>query len=90
LHFYLDEGDSVIADSTEMRLKIEIELLKALSLSLAAALPQESQQTALELFEQYGTAAHESLGGMQPPPELQSYAKEMREQLVTRLRDIAA
>jgi hypothetical protein len=80
----------VIPDSTEMRLKIEIELLKALSLALAASLPQESLQTATELFEQYGTAAHESLGGMQPPPELQSYATEMREQLLGRLREIGA
>jgi hypothetical protein len=86
----LQQGASVIPDSTEMRLKIEIELLKALSLSLAAALPQESLQTAVELFEQYGTAANESLGGMKPPPELQSYATEMREQLVTRLKEIAA
>jgi hypothetical protein len=53
-------------------------------------LPQESLRTAVELFEQYGTAANESLGGMKPPPELQSYATEMREQLVTRLREIAA
>ena len=80
----------MIPDSTEMRLKIEIELLKALSLSLAAALPQDSLRTALELFEQYGTAANESLGGMKPPPELQSYATEMRDQLITRLREIAA
>ena len=61
-----------------------------LSLSLAAALPQDSLRTALELFEQYGTAANESLGGMKPPPELQSYATEMRDQLITRLREIAA
>jgi hypothetical protein len=80
----------VIPDSTEMRLKIEIELLKALSLALAAALPQESLETATELFEQYGSAAHESLGGMQPPPELQTYATEMREQLLARLREIGA
>jgi hypothetical protein len=70
-------------------LKVEVELLKALSLALAGALPKEALRTALELFEQWGAAAQESLGGMPSAPELQSYAAEVREQMVARLKQIA-
>lgn len=76
----------MIEESTLWRLQVEVEVLRTLSYSLAAALPEEGRRKALAMFQKLGKAPYTGLTNLRADEGLQAFATQVRSDIEVHLQ----